>query len=387
MRWFIGSVLSLVLLLALGCKGKSDSQPAQSQSGTSATVSSPSNEPAQLAYRRLDLAAAQELSQAFGKTPQQKEAAAKIYAGQRWRFYGHVQSLYAGEANRFNELTLLLIADNQTLLVRIATKEEKSKIQIRDNYLFEATVENFADGEDHIFKDAHVIWDRSEEVAGQWQVMAINAAGEEVPADKVNNLKLQYTFAAGKLTIQQGDKPIRTCNITFPASTSPRQLLLQQEPPIKAIYELSGNTLKLCITTDENPGDSFPTTFAGQPSPRRDLLTLTRIENSAGVITRHSPTASPASQENRTVWHYVNAPLLFPNQTVTEGIFRKQGQMWMEERKGGEAQDWIEKASTPEYVELGRPNGSFYVRLYADRSTYRYGNETDFKPMFPGKWE
>lgn len=386
MRWFIGSILSVVLILTLGCTSKPEPQPT-AQSQPAAGTSPVASEPVKLACRRLDLAAAQELSQAFGKTPQEKEAASKAYAGQRWRFYGHVQSLYAGEANRFNELTLLLIADNQTLLVRIATKEEKSKIQIRDNYLIEATVENFADGEDHIFKDAHVIWDRSEEVAGQWQVIAINAAGQEVPTDKVSGLQLQYTFAGGKLTIRQGDKLVRTCDTTFPANTSPRQLLMQQEPPIKAIYELSGNTLKLCITTDENPGDSFPSAFAAQDSPRRDLLTLTRVDNYAVATKTPSPTATSPSQANRTVWHYVNAPLLFPNQTVTEGIFRKQGEKWMEERKGGEAQDWIEKASTTEYIELGRPNGSFYVRLYTDRSTYRYGNEPDFKPMFPGQWE
>lgn len=89
----------------------------------------------------------------------------------------------------------------------------------------------------------------------------------------------------------------------------------------------------------------------------------------------------------RRFWRYENAPDIFPNQASHAGVFRqKDARFWEEQGVGSGLSTYEETARTGEYVELAKLDGGFFVRLYPGRSEWRYGNETAFKPMFPGAW-
>jgi uncharacterized protein (TIGR03067 family) len=244
---------------------------------------------------------------------------------------------------------------------------------------------------------------------GSWRVTSIEAAGQPVPADRVERIGLTYEFASGQLTIKRADRTDSPVGITNEAAATPRRLTIQKTPPIHAIYQIDGDVLKLCLMVDENPNAGFPTELASKPTPKTDLLTLKRAASTSIPATNGSPTSpatlaaataptapmppaipgnQAAASQRRTAWRYQDAPLIFPGQPTTAGVFQKQADgTWLEERKGTTSQDWKETQKTDEYLEISRPDGGFLVRLYTDRCTYRYGNEADFKPMFPGKWE
>jgi hypothetical protein len=106
-----------------------------------------------------------------------------------------------------------------------------------------------------------------------------------------------------------------------------------------------------------------------------------------------SPAIAPGvpavlKEDRRTAWKYENAPQVFPDQKGYNGVIRKTGvgDAWLDNTETGPL-DFIEVARTPEYVELKRPVGDFRVRLYNDRSEYKFGYSPEFLPMFPGKWE
>lgn len=89
----------------------------------------------------------------------------------------------------------------------------------------------------------------------------------------------------------------------------------------------------------------------------------------------------------RKFWRYENAPDIFPNQASYAGVFRqKDARFWEEQGVGSGTSIYEETDRTDDYVELAKLDGGFVVRLYADRSDWRYGNDTDFKPMFLGAW-
>ena len=245
------------------------------------------------------------------------------------------------------------------------------------------------------------------ELEGVWRVTAIEGGGKPIPSEQVEKLGLTYQFDGDKVTVIRSDKADAPKVSTFKleATADPKRLTMtiKNGPAVPAIYVIAGDILKLCLAVEETPNAGFPTGFVSQASPKTDLLVLKRQTSAtpapavatqpiAIVPANPAPADRPANpgsaNERRTAWRYVDAPLIFQGQPTTAGVFlKKEGKEWLEERKDAPAQDWTETERTPEYVEISRPNGGFFVRLYNDRCTYRYGNEVDFKPMFPGKWE
>lgn len=99
------------------------------------------------------------------------------------------------------------------------------------------------------------------------------------------------------------------------------------------------------------------------------------------------PMVTTATEDKRSAWRYTDAPQIFPDQKGYNGLIRKtMGNRWVDETETGPL-EFLEESRTPDYVELKRPVGDFRVRLYDDRSEYKFGYDQVWKPMFPGKWE
>src|SRR5919206_438962 len=62
-----------------------------------------------------------------------------------------------------------------------------------------------------------------------------------------------------------------------PSATLRRiELLSPGMPPTKGLYEVSGDTLRLCLNTDQRAPAEYPAGFVSRASPTTDLLTLKR---------------------------------------------------------------------------------------------------------------
>lgn len=238
-------------------------------------------------------------------------------------------------------------------------------------------------------------------IVGDWQVVGIQAAGNEVPADKLKQLNLTYSFTDKQVTIRRPDKPEKSSSYTVDITATPKRIVLDTTPPGNGLYAIEGDTLQLCLMVDDAHQGKHPSVLASSASPATDLITLKRVGATTPPAPTPAPTtptpttpapATPAASDpalaGRTIWQFKDAPKVFPDQTEFSGKFRqKEGKQWYSEKADGSFyHDYELSAVTPEYVEIMRPGGGFFLRLYNDRADYRYGSQPDFQKMCDGEW-
>lgn len=113
---------------------------------------------------------------------------------------------------------------------------------------------------------------------GRWLVRSAKKDGREV--SRLENMK--FVFSGNKLLIKnawrEGDD--EGCFFTVNDEVSPHHLSfseLDDQVPVKGIYECSGNALKLCIR-DESSNKGRPAVFGSAPESDLLMLEFSRIE-------------------------------------------------------------------------------------------------------------
>ncbi len=97
---------------------------------------------------------------------------------------------------------------------------------------------------------------------GAWTFESVEAGGKEVPADNFKGVTV--TFDGDKYTVKKGDDVIQSATLKLDPSKSPKTLdVTVAEGPNKGtvmlgIYEISGDTLKVCFDPE---GKKRPTEF------------------------------------------------------------------------------------------------------------------------------
>lgn len=115
-------------------------------------------------------------------------------------------------------------------------------------------------------------WSQDDDAAklqGAWTLVALETGGKPLPDEPVKAVKLRMTFKDGKVTTQSGGeskegaykldsaKKPKEIDVTFGTKTS------------KGIYQLDGDTLKLCVSDSERP-----TEFTTKPGGTAGCMTL-----------------------------------------------------------------------------------------------------------------
>lgn len=111
---------------------------------------------------------------------------------------------------------------------------------------------------------------------GKWKVVGIVAAGNPVPDDRVAGLGLRYEFDGKTATSRRPDRPGNSGPYTLSAGTPPRVEMRLGDPPVKAVYAVEGDRLKLALMVDDRQFAEFPAAVASSAAPKVDLLTLER---------------------------------------------------------------------------------------------------------------
>ena len=97
---------------------------------------------------------------------------------------------------------------------------------------------------------------------GTWTFESVEAGGKEVPAAEFKGIAV--TFEGDKYTVKKGDEVIQTATQKLDPSKAPKTLdVTVADGPNKGavmlgIYEISGDTLKVCFDPD---GKKRPTEF------------------------------------------------------------------------------------------------------------------------------
>jgi uncharacterized protein (TIGR03067 family) len=117
-----------------------------------------------------------------------------------------------------------------------------------------------------------------EKLAGSWRVTAVHVNGMILPAKQVPDLQL--TFKNGQFTARLGkDKP-QEGTYKLDPSKNPRTIDLDrtsgpdQGKKQVSIYELTGNTLRICAC---EAGSDRPTDFDTNDKPGYTVLILKRV--------------------------------------------------------------------------------------------------------------
>ncbi|MFP4658260.1 MAG: TIGR03067 domain-containing protein [Desulfonatronovibrionaceae bacterium] len=113
---------------------------------------------------------------------------------------------------------------------------------------------------------------------GRWLVKSAKKDGKDV--SRLENMK--FVFSGNKLLIKSAwqESDDEGCFFTVNDAVTPHHLSfseLDDQVPVKGIYECSGNELKLCIR-DESSDKGRPAAFGSAPESDLLMLELSRIE-------------------------------------------------------------------------------------------------------------
>ena len=106
--------------------------------------------PAPPGPREFNAAAEQELHEQWGTAQEQRDAAKAKYLKQRWRFRATVGA--------FDGLTAVVRPRGlEPVYLRLRSQEERDRLRVGEEYVFEATAEDFTRGIGRHFDDGTVV--------------------------------------------------------------------------------------------------------------------------------------------------------------------------------------------------------------------------------------
>jgi uncharacterized protein (TIGR03067 family) len=114
---------------------------------------------------------------------------------------------------------------------------------------------------------------------GTWTVARVEAGGKELPIDQFKGMTV--TFAGDKYTVKIGDEVIQAATQKLDPSKSPKTLdgTVAEGPHkgtvILGIYEISGDTLKVCFDPE---GKKRPTEFKTAAGSQTTLAVYKRAK-------------------------------------------------------------------------------------------------------------
>ncbi len=125
--------------------------------------------------------------------------------------------------------------------------------------------------------------DDKAKLQGVWKVTSLESQGEKAPAEAASGVR--FVFDGDKLVIQQGDDGRTAAEFKLNSAVTPKTIDLtnaEEKKTVLGIYELDGDTLKLCLT---EPGEkaSRPTTFTAKAGDRSTVFVLKRDREGASA--------------------------------------------------------------------------------------------------------
>jgi uncharacterized protein (TIGR03067 family) len=113
---------------------------------------------------------------------------------------------------------------------------------------------------------------------GTWSIVSAEVAGTAIPAREFRDLK--FAFKDCKFTARRGDEEAQEGTYGINPSKSPREMdISRSNGPARgqkqlAIYQLTGNLLKICSCES---GTERPTSFDTRDHPGWTMMTLRRL--------------------------------------------------------------------------------------------------------------
>jgi RNA polymerase sigma factor (sigma-70 family) len=119
----------------------------------------------------------------------------------------------------------------------------------------------------------------AESILGQWHVIEAERGGKKPEGTEADLTKaIQFTFTKEALTLSVAGTEAKKFKYTLDPAKKPATIALtddEKKESITGIYELKGDTLKLCVS-NRGPEDPVPTEFKSKAGDQYMLFTLQR---------------------------------------------------------------------------------------------------------------
>ncbi len=113
-----------------------------------------------------------------------------------------------------------------------------------------------------------------ETIQGTWKVVSMDRGGEKAPEDRIKGVT--FVITDGLITIKD-PKREEKANFKLDPTKNPRTIDITpekgKEEMVRGIYELKGDSLKICFN---NPGGARPAEFASKAGTEQVLIVLER---------------------------------------------------------------------------------------------------------------
>jgi uncharacterized protein (TIGR03067 family) len=134
-------------------------------------------------------------------------------------------------------------------------------------------------------------------IQGLWEAERVQVRGKQVPAAQVYKV-LRMRFAGNTITTITEDGEGRSV-FALDTTTSPKRIATHPEGKPKekkdyAIYDLDGDTLKLCHNTDEGDAGPLPTRFRAGPNDKDELIVFKRVKEEKKEQVKKEEAKKPA---------------------------------------------------------------------------------------------
>ena len=116
----------------------------------------------------------------------------------------------------------------------------------------------------------------AERMPGTWKVVSAEDSGRKTPEELIRDLK--WTITKDAITYKVGSKTTRWTYKLDPAKKPKWIDLVEGERTRLAIYELDGDTLRVCFA--EGSSKERPTAFESKPNSPNDVLIVLKREKS-----------------------------------------------------------------------------------------------------------
>lgn len=111
---------------------------------------------------------------------------------------------------------------------------------------------------------------------GAWSLVAASERGQDAPKEIVGKIGMHFTFAGSKITVKLAgrDKPEQG-PVTIDPTKNPKEIEFKTgDTPLRGIYALDGDTLKMCLVKDKD--SKRPTDFTTAQDNKQAVFVFKR---------------------------------------------------------------------------------------------------------------
>ncbi len=191
-------------------------------------------------------------------------------------------------------------------------------------------------------------------IQGLWEAETVQVGGKQVPTAQVYKV-LKMRFKGNVVTTitedGEGSQAFALDPIASPKKLATHPEGKPKEKKVEFIYDLDGDTLKLCHNTLEGDAGALPTSFRAGPQDKDELIVFKRVTDAAEaiqgtwVVTELHQVGKKMTDEEKTFHAGGGYKITFTADTITHEIDKSSGKYRLDPTRDEKRIEFIENGA------------------------------------------